>query len=162
MVLNNQQNGLINKNLFFPLAGIIVLLLALVVFWQKPKSGQPEADNRSNVEIVKKDLVPNETPAGFPVETPIEEGAVIVQNYEADAPDGRHQATRVFISTKTVSQNYQIYSQFLSQNGWEISSQSQEKNHATLFAAKDGTNLSISISKNTITGVVTVDLSAVR
>ncbi|MDP3993941.1 MAG: hypothetical protein U1C57_00455 [Candidatus Doudnabacteria bacterium] len=153
----DKQKGFINKNLLMALAGAVILLLALVIFWQKPKS-----NDRGTAELVKKELAPNEAPAGFPAEIPIEEGAVIAQNYEVDAPDGRHQATRVFISTKTVSQNYQIYSQFLSQNDWEIISQLREENYAALFAAKDGGNLSISISKNSITGAVKVDLSAVR
>lgn len=85
---------------------------------------------------------------------------LIVQNYEADISDGRHQATRVFESAKTVAQNYQLYLDFLTEDGWEAQNKSQAETVASLYAVKTGSELTVSITKNAVTGAVTVDLSA--
>ena len=158
----DKQKGFINKNILMALAGMVILLLALVVFWEKPKTDRPQSENQNKPDkIIKKDLAADEVPARFPAEVPIEQGAQITQNYEADPPDGTHQATRVFESAKTVAQNYKFYSDFLTKNEWEIQTTLEDSNFAGLSAAKNGTNLLVTISKNSITGAVSVDLTAV-
>lgn len=118
--------------------------------------------NRSLGPIIKTEIDRNQAPTGFPKELPIESGAVIVQNYEAQAPTGQHQATRVFESKKTVAQNYKLYLDYLTKNGWQIKAKTESPALSSIFAVKADGFLTINISKNAITNSVTVDLSLVN
>jgi len=148
---------------------IVVVLVAAAVYFLFIKGdggliGQKISQNarpKPSFEVTKTDVSPSEKPSGFPASVSIEKGATITQNYEADTTDGRHQSTRVFESSKTVAQNYKIYMDSLSQNGWTIKNKLQTDNLASIFASKQGFDLSVTISKNSITGKVTVSLSAV-
>ena len=158
----DKQKGFINKNILMALAGMVILLLALVVFWEKPKTDQPQSGNQNkSAGIIKKDLAADEVSARFPAEVPIEQGAQITQNYEADTPDGTHQATRVFESAKTVAQNYKIYFNFFTAMGWNVANKLEKEDSAFLMGRKGETLLLVTISKNSITGAVSVDLTAV-
>lgn len=126
----------------------------------KPARQSTNQSKEKDFSVAKKEVAANQAPSGFPSDVPIEAGATIIQNYEADVSDGRHQATRVFQSSKTVAQNYQLYLDFLTKNGWTVSNKSETETIASLYAVKAGSELTVSITKNSVTGVVTVDLSA--
>jgi len=141
---------------------VVVAVAVLVVVFIKTDIGQragvmPEP---SPVALVK-NVPAGDKPLGFPTTIPIEKGATIIQNYEADTADGQHQATRVFESKLTVAQNYKIYSDFLAQNSWTIKKKFQTENLASLSASKKGYDLTVNISRNTISGTVRVSLNVV-
>ncbi len=148
------------KKLLLPIVGIAVLVIAYYAVnnWQKQTAVESDQGGEE-FKVAKKEVSADEAPAGFPQGVPIEAGATIIQNYEAEVSDGRHQATRAFVSGKTVAQNYQVYLDFLTSDGWEIKNKSGTETVASLYAVKSDSELTVSITKNAVTGVVTVDLS---
>lgn len=164
-----KQTGNISKNAILAIAGLAVLIIVIYFVASGRQGAAPgtektgreskETSETKEFAVTKKEVPANEAPSGFPSEVPIEAGAKITQNYEADTTDGRHQATRTFESSRTVAQNYQTYLNFLTQNGWEVTNKLQTDNLASVFGKKDDAELSATISKNSISGVVSVELS---
>lgn len=140
---------------------LIYLLVSGGLGRQQSSVNQKGSANQPKFSVAKKEVAKEQAPSGFPADIPIEAGAKIVQNYQADTTDGRHQATRVFESAKTVKQNYQLYLDWLTKNGWEVKTKSAADIVASIYAVKSGSQLTATISKNTVTGVVTVGLSVV-
>lgn len=122
---------------------------------EQQKSGPPEQVK----EITKKDIDASKAPDRFPVDVPIEAGAKITQNYNAQAPDGRYQATRVFETNKTLDENFKIYQDYLKQKDWEIKSTENKENYKMLFGSKTGQQLQISIDYNKDFKISTVSLT---
>jgi len=159
MEIKMQQNNPPLKTIILSAALVIVVLGAVYYFLsdrQQPgeESGQPWV-TRTEVPI-------DEVPAGFPADLPIEQGAAITSNFSAQASDGRIQDTRAFESAKTVKQNFTLYSDFLTQNGWTITTSSETEMLSSIFATKDSGELAVNISKNILTGKVVVDLSFIH
>lgn len=152
------------KKILLSVIGIAVVVGAYYFLSEyggiKPAGQNTSREEAEDFSVVKKEVDASQTPSGFPAEIPIEAGAAIVQNYEAEISDGRHQATRVFQSSKTVAENYELYLDFMNKDGWEVQSQSQAETVASLYGVKAGSELTVSITKNTVTGAVTVGLSA--
>lgn len=140
-----------------------IFVLAIVV-WLFQQTGLPPEETSPTLspelQVIKKDLPANKAPSGFLTEIPIESSGKIVQNYEAKNYDYQ-QATRVFQSQKTVAENYDLYYKFLTDHKWLIKNHLQTKNLATLVGSKNNWDLSVNISENSLTGIVTVSLSQV-
>ncbi len=143
---------------------IIVLLLAGYLAFSKGqlkqnngKKDQQISERQLNVrkEEVKKDQLPKD----FPANLPIEEGATITQNYNATSADGTFQATRVFETKKSLDENYKIYQNYLQANGWKIQADLKQDNYQMLLGVKEGSSLQVSINKNSVNGISTVDIS---
>jgi len=105
---------------------IIVLVLVaigvIVARWYRPSVVPPEAGGAPTVTHLPVTAVPN----SFPSDIPIERGAKILDTYSATPADAsRIQVTRVFESSKTVTENVALYKAFLSDSsrGWSIMSE---------------------------------------
>jgi len=140
---------------------VIVVVLTIVSIYTKPVpeigSGLvvvPSRTGETEVSI-------NKLPVGFPTNIPLEKNAKVVQNYNATGTDGRSQATRVFESKLTLDQNYKIYTNFFQANSWKIDNKYQSASLDSIFASNGQGQLAVNISKNSVSGVVTVNLSYV-
>lgn len=110
------------------------------------------------------EYVVGKLPAGLPENLPLEDGVVLARNENITTPDSKEvQGVRIYYSKKTVSQNFEIYKKYLKENGWLVMVEQNSKDFALLLAEKEGDkgNFKISISKNSITGDVSVEINMV-
>ena len=96
------------------LAIVAVLILAFVLYKFVGNNRQSSELKTPETAVVKKmDVDFSKLPEKFPTNIPIESGAKITQNYNATTPEGEFQATRSFVTTKTLAENIKIYSNIL-------------------------------------------------
>lgn len=97
-------------------------------------------------------IVPNDQlPIMFPPDIPIEAGAAVKSNFNAAGGNGQFQATRSFVSAKSVAINFSLYQQFLANNAktWTIIStvdNASDQNNESLFAKSNAGLLTIAIT----------------
>lgn len=146
---------------------IVVLLLAagagaFLYFSREQKPEQPVVETQKEEappkELVKKDVEPGKLPDKFPSGIPMEQGATITQNYNATAPDGRFQATRVFETKKTLEENITIYKNYLEEAGYSIDSTLDRPEYKMVFGRKGRISLQVSVNQNVKTGIRTVSI----
>lgn len=102
---------------------------------------QPEKP-KVNVQGVPK----TELPKDFPSDIPLEVGAEVTLNFNGTNAKGELQASREFISKKTVAENYALYQKALKENGWNITNTIADAPAGSLiFAVKDNSDLNIRI-----------------
>ncbi len=147
------------------LVGLVILVVisgvvALVVFFVRKNKPQPNATNTKVESPIKKTEVSSDKlPDKFPANLPIEAGANISQNYNANANDGRFQATRAFETKETLAKNLTIYTEYLKTNGWTIGSSVDQPAYKMVSGSKGKQQLQISMSENSGTKVKTVSMS---
>lgn len=156
---------------------VIIGLLAIAVggflFFKKqagPKiSGEVfDAAIKTNTQ----ELDPTRIPPAFPSDLPLEQGVLLenqisenqVPNTNTFKVEQETQSTRKYISQKSLEENYEIFGNYLSQNNWKVVYKLDEKNVKAYMAKKEGVEgmLKVSISKNTLTQDVMVELSIVK
>jgi hypothetical protein len=139
---------------------VVVLALVLVIrSSKKPQSGTGNKPASGSLQVTKTEVPPGTAPQGFPADIPIEAGAKITQNYNATAGNGLFQATRVFDSSKSMDQNFAIYSDYLKSAGWTVVNTLNLSTTKVLAAKKGAANLQITIAQNTVTKVISVSIS---
>ena len=126
------ENNTIVKRIFIGVLLLVVIVAVAALVISKviyKKSVTPaEQPNQTQSDIVKTEVDKTKDPEKFPAGVPIEEGAVVTQNYNAEATDGRYQATKVFETQKTLADNFNIYRDYMRQNGWDIKSTVNQEN----------------------------------
>jgi hypothetical protein len=144
--------------------GAIVVLLVVfgalylakskkVIVSEKAKSTPKQA------KVTKTEVAVDKVPTKFPADIPIEARAKITQNYNAESPDGQFQATRVFVSTKTLAENLSIYQSYLKTKGWDLKSTVDQDNYKMLYATKNNTQLQINLNENPTSKTKTVSIT---
>lgn len=121
-----------------------------------------KVDNESKERKIE--YVVGKLPAGLPENLPLEKDVVLARNENITSPQGTEiQGVRTYYSKKTVSENFEIYKKYLKDNGWYIAVEQNTKDFALLLAEKEGNkgNFKISISKNSITKDVSVEINMV-
>lgn len=164
------KNKLILKKYWMPL--LILVLLAIIVVAAKvlPKR-QAVTNNPAQPSAAAKAPAPSmpqvvvvpvaQVPPGLPNNLPWEKGAVVLQNFTVKDPvTGKTQSTRVYVSAKTLDNNFTIYQNYLQQNGWTVVSSINQPTVKNLSAAKAGARLDITIAKDS-KGRITVNVSYV-
>lgn len=151
------------KILLIFLAVLVIAVVAALIQRKLTKDNRTD-DNQGtyNLEeeiVTKTDVANDKLPDKLPSDLPIEQGAVLQQNYNAESRDGRFQATRVYETELTLTQVYNSYQQYLNQNDWEVKSTVNETGYKMLFATKDNGQLQVSIDQNSQSGVKTVSIS---
>jgi hypothetical protein len=104
---------------------------------------------------VSQDKLPDKFPAGLPVE----KDAKIVENFNASEKAGRFQATRSFVTNKSLDENVAIYKNWLITNGWTVTSTMDQPTYKMIAGSKGTDQLQASIDENAITKVKTVTLN---
>src|SRR5579862_5803833 len=93
--------------------GVVVLLVIIgsvlyAAHFSKHESiTQQPAIVKPNVTQTAVD--PKTLPQDFPANIPLEKGATVTQNYNAQSISGQYQATRAFESKKSVADNDKLY-----------------------------------------------------
>ncbi len=168
---NIENNELIQKQSSGPnlnkkkkiVVTVIVLLLAIVAvlyaFDINPFS-------RQNGEIDKNPPIVSDFSEGkmsdlIPSNLPIEDGAKVVQNYQAEFPDGRSpEGTFQYISKESMANLVSIYSQYFLDNEWGIKNILSEEKSIVFITEKDLSMMNVSISKTTIEDEFSVTISS--
>ena len=133
------------------LIGVMALAAVVVVsvFLYAPKTG-PQGS--SEVETAPGSQEPTRTdfgtsaPADFPADIPIEEGVKAEQSYSLNYA-GQKQLTIVFLSAKTVEENYALYADFLAAQGWVVSNKYESPKLSSLYGTKDSSDINVTISE---------------
>lgn len=86
-------------------------------------------------------------PDDFPTDIPVEKGVKVEQSYSLNYV-GQKQLTIVFQSTKTVKENYSLYTDFLNKQNWSISNKYESAKISSLYGTKDSSDINITISEN--------------
>lgn len=89
-------------------------------------------------------------PADFPTDIPIEKGAKVEQSYGLNYA-GQKQLTIVFLSNKTVKENYILYSNFLEKQNWIISNKYESAKISSLYGVKENNDINVTISESVAT-----------
>lgn len=152
---------------------VIIVVLALVAWaWYShnpvkkaaaPATTQQQTTASTTGPVVQTTQVPDsQLPTGFPSDIPLEAGAQITQNYTAQASTGLSQATRVWVTAKTLDQEFQVYQTFFgdAKNGWTIQNTVNQTNLKAISAGKGKVQVMVNINQNTVTGQKTVNISA--
>ena len=79
------------------------------------------------------------------MDIPLETGATVTLNYNAVNASGKFQASREFISKKTVDANFNFYLDSLKKSGWTITQATQDPKQSVILATKGDNNLNIRI-----------------
>ena len=116
---------------------------------------RPQTSPTAQTEPVSQGQEPHKTdfgasaPTDFPTDIPIEKGAQVQQSYSLNYA-GQKQLTMVFLSSKTVKENYSLYAGFLKTQGWNVSNTYQNSALSSLYGTKGNTAINITISENTM------------
>ena len=152
----------------FVIVGAIAVIAALIVALTATKRpGQKTANSNANLPPapqVKKEVVANnQLPDLFPADFPMEANAKIVQNFNGTDSSGKFlQATRTFVTAKTLDQNFTIYQSYFQKNGWTITTSSNLPMLKSLTATKGKVQISVTMSENSLSHVKTVDITATQ
>lgn len=147
-----------SKNLAVLLVVVAVIVASYLIFSKsqiakapvKPQNqnqAQDQKTTRPAVAKVEVQAVPKtELPKDFPSDVSLEAGAEITLNFNAINAKGEYQASREFISKKTVAENYVLYQKILKDNGWTITiAKADAPAGSFIFAEKNNYKLNIRI-----------------
>ena len=154
-----------SKNKSWLWAGLILVILVLgATFFLLFNSENEQSDQQAEISFERKQVNQDKLPDGLPVDIPLETGSQILQNeiITSSSFDGT-QYVRRFVSEKNLDESFKTYKQYMENGGWEILSSVDEADLKFLSGQKESTSeqLFITISKNEISGQVTVDLTVV-
>lgn len=140
---------------------IAVVILAFLGYKYYQQSNQKEVLPPLPEPKVMVDSVPSEKlPDRFPANFPLEKNVPVNANYTAQA-EGAFQATRQFVSSKTLTENFKIYNDYLKKDGWTVGAALDQETIKSIFATKGRASVTITMSQNTATLENTVDISFV-
>ncbi len=137
----------------------LIAVVAVLAFVYRKTAKAPQEVKFSAAKITN--LENTSLPEFFPAEIPLENGAEITQNYNAEK-DGQMQATRKFISKKTLQENFDLYKSWMDKNSWQVVSSIDGEETKNLSAKKDGSSLSVNISVNSYSKKVTVNITYLK
>lgn len=143
-------------------AVVVALIVMSVVFYihKNPENVLTALLERQTItqsEPKKTDFGAN-VPADFPAGIPLEEESKIEQNYGLNYVDQK-QFTIVFLSAKTVKENYALYADFLEKQNWIISNKYENAGLSSLYGTKGNNDINVTMNENTSTTSVKSQVS---
>ena len=149
------------------LVGLVMMAAAAVIatmavnYYQKIWGNQSSSSSIESNKKVTEEVKSSDLPKKFPADIPIETGVEIIKNENTVDPDGTSHAIRTFVSTKTLDENYAIYTAYLNSNGWIIESTVNKPDNKVIFASKAAQTIQIAASqlKGTQTNTVTISIT---
>lgn len=143
---------------------VIFILTGVVVGYYLKQKNKPAipASSTENIEqpVAKENPVaenqpqePQKTdfgtsmPTDFPTDIPIEKGATVQQSYGLDYA-GQKQLSIVFLSAKTVKEDYSLYADFLSKQGWNVVNKYEDEKLSSLYGTKESNEINVTINEN--------------
>lgn len=127
--------------------GVVILLIVSVVLITAYNQ------TRSSLPVQKVTNLNKSTPTDLLATFPIEAGAEVSQSYSLDY-NGQKQHTVVFQSTKTVKENYSLYTNFLKEQNWNPVSRYETLKLSSLYGTKEGVYISVFITEKISTSSI--------
>ncbi len=154
--------------------GVVALVaLAAGIFLLVKKTNSPSVSGEffdTQVKFAEQNLDSSLVPPAFPTDLPLEQGILLenkvsenqVPNTGTFEINAETQSVRKFLSDKSVEENFALYEEYFAQQGWEVVNRLDEPDIKVLMAKKSGLEklLKVTISKNALTGDVSVEISA--
>jgi hypothetical protein len=150
---------------------IFIITIVVVLFYRSKINSNSILQNSSSTNVQKEDASqavqekePKKTdfgtnlPTDFIKEIPIEDGAKVQQSYGLDY-ETQKQLSIVFLSSKTVKENYVIYSDFFKKQNWNISNKYESDKLSSLYITKENNNINVTITENTLNSSVKSQVS---
>jgi len=127
----------VNKNLITAatVLGALALIVVGVYFFSSGSVRGPEKTDFGT-----------SMPTDFPADVPLESGAQVEQSYSLDY-SGQKQLTYVFMSRKTVEENYTLYTDFLNEQSWDLVNSYESPALSSLYGRKEGSDINVTISE---------------
>lgn len=152
------------RNIISILIGVMTLAAIVVaaLYWYglratvTPESPEVETTTISE-EPVKTDFGVK-APTDFPTDIPIEEGVKAEQSYSLNYV-GQKQLTIVFLSAKTVKENYARYADYFAKAGWSVSNTYESPKLSSLYGTKGSDDLNVTISEKSSDAAVKSQVS---
>lgn len=124
---------------------LLVAVLFGLLFVAIQLSGQPLGQGSSfdakkdqqEAKTITTEIPKNQLPQGLPQDLPIEEHVQITNNSTSRTQQGSLSSSRTYLSTKSLAENYKIFSDYFKANKWEIISDINNDTYKFL-AAKQG------------------------
>lgn len=153
----NPFEGKKTYQVFLVIGLIAVVVVAVLTIIKMKQKTTPE---KKEITVKTKDYNPEELPDKFPKEIPLEKDATVIINNDTTSSIGHFSAIRRFESKKTLQDNFDLYKDFFNKNGWTIANTVDTENLKIINASKDKMSVRIDINKNTVTNIITVDITA--
>lgn len=150
------------KIIFWVLA--ILIAVAIIFALVKKLIETPKETPKEPVVaagIQKTEVDHSKLPDKFPADIPIEQGATVTQNYNSTIGDGLFQATRVFETKKSLAENFKLYQDVLTKNGYIIGVNDtvDQPSAKAISARKGNTQVQITIEENQVSHIRTINIS---
>lgn len=143
---------------------LIVLLIALggAIFWYtklpKKEVKAPEVKETTLEQPLPKKVDFSKMPEKFISGFILEENVTVVDNYNSET-DKIFQATRQYVSKKSLAENFKQFESYLNSNNWKILSRAQTPQYRVLSGEKEGALVTISVTENTLDKQNLVDIT---
>lgn len=147
------------------LVGLIMIAaaalgLTLVIAPFMKYNNRPALQHRKAVaDFQRVEVDKSSLPEKFPFDIPLEKNAVITQNYNATAEDGSFQATRAFLTEKSLAENLAIYKKYFIDNDWKITATVNQTAFKKLTATRGGQTIEVSINDDAASKLNTVSIT---
>jgi hypothetical protein len=105
---------------FAVIGAIAVLAMVLAVVLRKDSAPPLTQEVNPVANFKKEEIPPSQFPRQFPTDLPIEEGAIVVENFATTFENGTFQATRSYKSKNSPATNYRTFTDFFRTGDWEI------------------------------------------
>ena len=144
-----------HKKIINIIVGIIAIaILVTFVLYKQYGTQAPatvmEQKVATSTEPKKTEFDANE-PVDFPTDIPVEKGIKFEQSYSLDYK-GQKQLTIVFLSAKTIKENFTLYSNFLKKQNWNLSKEYEGTEVSSLYGTKESNDINVTISGSTTDG----------
>lgn len=139
----------------------LIIVVAVIVYLKYRASSQAPANQINPLTQVQQKEVPfNKLPDKFPPELiALEQGAKLLQNYNASKPGAPFQATRVYETKKSLDEAIGVYKKFFNDNEWAIKKLSNAPQIKAIVAQNHKLLVQVNASENITTKVRTVDVT---
>lgn len=135
------------KKFLIPAVLIVVFIFTVLAVVQKRNvPSQSVAEIEQVVQEPQKTDFGINMPTDFPADIPVENGVKVEQSYSLNYA-GQKQLTIVFLSTKTVKENYALYAGFLKEQNWTISNKYESVKLSSLYGTKESNDINVTISE---------------
>lgn len=161
------MNNSSTKNIIIGLIILAVIVAAVVIGSAKlgKRSPAPITQNQTDTttgeapKFDKKTVDSSKLPDKFPADIPSEQGAQILTNYNGSTPDGSTQATRSFVTAKTLAENLKIYTDYMKAKGWAVKATVNDETSKMVMGTKGDQQLQVTMSENSSSKEKTVTIS---
>ena len=122
---------------------IKILLIAIIIGmgayffsrWNIDRNVSPKGTLQPTPRVIQ--FEPYIIPSTFPKDIPVEAGSKPLKSFFAELADGMTSTVRSFQSTKSVQANFDFYKKWLTQNNWQILTESSDKSDKKSIFALD-------------------------